>query len=334
MLHTSKIAQMRQSQNVNESGSKKRRQLPAILNRITQSDTSLLVRDFLEAVGSARALTAWLLFSSHEHKQLVELSIDSRNYTDHALNRAQCGLGAGALIGRTGAWRGPDAFRDDYAATKFLSKCAGLETGINLEAVAIASAIRAEDMCHKTNARLIQEAAGRVVIPDVVSRSFLSVTAKIASILGNVPTSFQDVGWSRGRTSSAYGDACAGLFKYSSRLDVTLSARSRGLDLVQQCPNWGAAVLDSDGPCTVLSQSMTVVRGNTMITVPKNAKTDRVICYEPHVNIRLQRQVGEYMSSRLRKHGVVLNDQTINQRRARLASKTGHLATLDRKSVV
>jgi hypothetical protein len=69
-----------------------------------------------------------------------------------------------------------------------------------------------------------------------------------------------------------------------------------------------------------------------MFTVPKSSKTDRIICYEPHLNIRLQRMVGEFMQRRLKFHGVDLRDQSINQRRAKLASKTGHLSTIDLRS--
>jgi hypothetical protein len=47
------------------------------------------------------------------------------------------------------------------------------------------------------------------------------------------------------------------------------------------------------------------------------------------MNIRLQLSVGAYIRSRLAKHGVNLDNQSINQRRARLGCKTGHLATID-----
>lgn len=66
-----------------------------------------------------------------------------------------------------------------------------------------------------------------------------------------------------------------------------------------------------------------------MITVPKSAKTDRVICYEPHMNIWLQLKVGTYLKGRLLRAGVNLRDQSVNQRRALISSRTGDYATID-----
>jgi hypothetical protein len=50
------------------------------------------------------------------------------------------------------------------------------------------------------------------------------------------------------------------------------------------------------------------------------------------MNIRLQLSVGRFIRDRLRYHGVDLSDQSINQRRAKLGSKTGHLSTIDLRS--
>jgi hypothetical protein len=81
----------------------------------------------------------------------------------------------------------------------------------------------------------------------------------------------------------------------------------------------------------MLGKALVPVEGNVMLTVAKNAKTDRVICYEPHMNIGLQLSVGSYISKRLKRVGVDLSRQDINQRRALLGSKTGHLSTIDLK---
>jgi hypothetical protein len=50
------------------------------------------------------------------------------------------------------------------------------------------------------------------------------------------------------------------------------------------------------------------------------------------MNIWLQLKLGRYIRSRLKKFGIDLDDQSINQRRAMLGSKTGHLSTVDLKS--
>jgi hypothetical protein len=66
-------------------------------------------------------------------------------------------------------------------------------------------------------------------------------------------------------------------------------------------------------------------------TVPKNAKTHRVIAKEPRANGFLQKGVGAYIRSRLKRVGINLDDQTQNQIGAFLAYDKG-LATLDLKA--
>lgn len=304
------------SRSLMELNTRKRRsrgESPSLLQHVKVLERNEIVREYLESLDSPRSLAVWLMFSNNEHKQLVEYSVDSRSYLE------VCLPGLPSL----------HDFRRDYAASKFLSKCVGLNTGIDLKGVAIASAFKAEDQCKSTNQRLILESKCLAVMPEVVQRNFFRITSKIASILGELPASFEDAGWSPGRTSSAWGAETASVFKYSSQLDVTLSARSKAVQLVRDSPIWGAGCLDAVGPVSVLQSAFITVKGNTMITVPKNAKTDRVICYEPHMNIRLQLAVGTYMKQRLSKHGVNLYDQSINQRRAKFASLYGSLATID-----
>jgi len=63
-------------------------------------------------------------------------------------------------------------------------------------------------------------------------------------------------------------------------------------------------------------------------TVPKNAKTERVIAVEPRGNSFLQKGIGSYIRSKLRTVGVNLDDQTRNQDLARRALSES-LVTLD-----
>jgi hypothetical protein len=72
-----------------------------------------------------------------------------------------------------------------------------------------------------------------------------------------------------------------------------------------------------------------VVRGSKVTTVPKDARSDRVIAIEPQLNMFFQKGIGGLMRSRLKQAGCDLNDQTINQRLALLGSREGNLATID-----
>jgi len=288
--------------------------------RVSASQRDAIICDFLECLGSPRALSTWLLYKYGEHRQLVEQRIDPHAYT----------------------YEDREKFRCDYAAVKFLSKCADLTTGIDTEAVAIASAREAEAACRATN-EWVRDAFRQPRVSG--APEFLALLAKtskiVERILGPLPPlnydSWEtegleewDVGFSPGRTTSAFGEHVASMYKYASRLDVTWSAQERAYQLVKGSPTWAAAALNADAICSALRNALNRVEGNVLITVPKNAKTDRVICYEPHLNVRMQLAVGRLIRVRLlRNAGVNLNDQSVNQRRARIAAQRGNLSTID-----
>lgn len=179
------------------------------------------------------------------------------------------------------------------------------------------------------------------------SSIFCRAKAIIADVLGDVPRwffeserrepsrfgdrrppepLFEDVGWSPGRTTSCSGDQVSHFGKYSGAPHVTVSARRYASGVMRDSPLWAESARISNDSCWAPN----LVGGNVMLTVPKNAKTDRVICYEPHMNIRLQLAVGGYIRRRLRACAQVdLDDQSVNRRRARSGSRTGRLATID-----
>lgn len=72
--------------------------------------------------------------------------------------------------------------------------------------------------------------------------------------------------------------------------------------------------------------------GARMTSVPKNSKTNRMIGIEPVGNMFLQKGVGAYIRRRLKRVGVDLNDQSLNQEAARYGSVMNTLATLDLSS--
>jgi len=69
--------------------------------------------------------------------------------------------------------------------------------------------------------------------------------------------------------------------------------------------------------------------GSKIVTVPKNAKTDRTIAIEPGLNLWFQKGIGTLLRRKLRFCGVDLDDQSHNQKRCRIASKFNNLATVD-----
>lgn len=75
-----------------------------------------------------------------------------------------------------------------------------------------------------------------------------------------------------------------------------------------------------------------VVPGNVMFTVPKKTDIDRVAAKEPDLNMFIQKGIGDFFRSSLRRIGINLNDQTKNQSLAHRGSVDGSLATLDLSS--
>lgn len=101
--------------------------------------------------------------------------------------------------------------------------------------------------------------------------------------------------------------------------------------------------LESYGPLfsqTLLSDLFSrrnTVRGNRVTTVPKNAKTDRLIALEPLLNAYLQKGAGSYLRSSLAYHsrgtcfaaGSGYDGQEHNRRLAQKGSLNSSLATID-----
>lgn len=76
-----------------------------------------------------------------------------------------------------------------------------------------------------------------------------------------------------------------------------------------------------------------VVAGSKLITVPKNAKTDRTICIEPDLNMYFQKGIGRVIRKRLQRWGLLKPDaQQYNAELAREGSAYGRLATVDLSS--
>lgn len=72
--------------------------------------------------------------------------------------------------------------------------------------------------------------------------------------------------------------------------------------------------------------------GNVMFTVPKSTTIDRAAAKEPEYNMYAQKAIGDFIRSKLKRVGINLNDQTHNQRLAKIGSLEGNLATVDLSS--
>lgn len=267
--------------------------------RTRGEDTSLSILSFFEALNTPKSLAAWLLFRSGEHKQLVDLDVNPADYIS------------------------VDAFRRDLAATSFLSKAKFLKIDVDKSAVALEKFKAAEEQCLRTNLRLLH--------PDLsdenirLNESLLSVMArKIDQCLGDLKMSdvVDKCGWGPGASFHLRGDDTSATNKFLRERGITHDLYPLHAEIASFAwPTWEYHCRTTGG--------YSLVAGGYLTTVPKNAKVDRVIAIEPGINLWYQKAIGRLIRSRLRRWGINLNSQEINQNLSRHASISGGMATID-----
>ena len=249
-------------------------------------------------VDSPVSLGAWLRFE-HDQLALAKMEINPRDYHD------------------------AEAFAADYLVVSFLSKWKGLKTGLDLEAEALSKFITSENICFKTNQRIRKARCEPI---DQFTATIISMARrKISALIG--PCSLFKIepwlGWGPGATYEiprrrAFVDTKMAELPFA----VTPAAEELFTSVVGCDLHWSQAV---KGTLT------TKVDRCRIAAVPKNAKTHRIIAVEPRANSFLQKGVGGYFRERLKRVGVNLDDQSLNQDGARRAFEEG-LATLDLKA--
>jgi hypothetical protein len=210
----------------------------------------------------------------------------------------------------------------------FLSKYPGFSWGNPREA-AVRSFHQSEKECELTNSRIRAH-----ITQGYESLSQMPYIRRAQEIIGNVlgRFSWQDVidfgRWGPGVTSSVKGLRLHASVKFGAQPDVTPAFAKTACNLVSACPSWSSLLIGVDYPkwaCPLPN----IVTGNRVTFVPKNAKTDRAIAIEPHLNIWFQLGIGRLIRMRLQKFGLDLDTQEVNQRLAALGSIDDSLSTID-----
>lgn len=219
-------------------------------------------------------------------------------------------------------------FRDDWLAVNLLRKANFLNLGVDRTAVAMEKFRMGELACAASNIRLVRPYVGPTCIGGPTVESVIhTARRKISALLGrfNWEQCSEFMGFSSGASVSLPRTKGDPWYKYQT-LEVTHDAKRVALAVVPSFfPLWDRYLRDSGMPL----DGVKPVLGNVVLTVPKNAKTERTIAKEPSVNMFLQRGIGGRLRKLLRRVGVNLNDQGHNQRLAHIAAKLGELATLD-----
>jgi hypothetical protein len=214
-----------------------------------------------------------------------------------------------------------DTFSRDYLCAELMSKFPCWDIGINRPAVALQKFTEVEEFltlldfsenplvsCHSKSARMraVEQTARR----------------KIERILG-------EFSWDEASSSFAFGPGAStslsrrrsdAAYKFGAeRPHMSYNAEILASALSKAHPTWRF--------------DASVVAGSKLVTVPKNAKTDRVICIEPDLNMYFQKGIGSCIRRRLQRWGLLTpKAQQINAELARVGSANGSLATVDLSS--
>jgi hypothetical protein len=286
------------------------------LTRTSKCDRDKVIENILFSIDSPRSLSVWLLYSNNEHEQLLSIpDIDFSIYP----------------------WVDHESLSKDYQATRLLSKAKFLSTRIDKRKIAMEKEIDAEDLCRSTNNFF---RIPSTELHALRSSSRLAKTRRyIARVLGDfdsfmsrVDGGHLDPGWTPGRNTLSFGNELSASEKFSKHIECTPASAGFVLKTIQRSPLWGQSALSADGPCSILFRGLSFTEGNVLTTVPKNSKTDRVICYEPNGNIWVQKIAGDYIRHRLAGFGCDLSDQSTNASLAKIGSRLHSFATIDLSS--
>jgi len=271
--------------------------------RVPEGVQSSAISMYLEGLDCPRALTVSILFREGEHEQLADLEFNPLHYNNIV------------------------ALRDSYAATKFLSKFKGLTFDRDLDEVALEKFKKFESLCKSTNDRFRNLALD----PKFQGKAVWlhnAIIRKIARILGDYSADelIEKPDWGPGASTLIKRRDASPAKKFRCETGITRDLYNLiPWEAIEVCfPLWANQLVDSGFPNFQV--------GNKVITVPKDASTNRVIAIEPGINLWFQKSIGEMVRSRLQRYGVDLRYQSRNQELARLGSVSLNLATIDLSS--
>jgi hypothetical protein len=212
----------------------------------------------------------------------------------------------------------------------FFSKRADLDLGIDREAVAYRKFEEAELLCKETNHIFDLRAKGEFSFRPCVERVLFYAQQKITRILGDLPAlQALKLKFGPGATTQVPRRNASSRRKLGETFACSGDLSGVVNYIIEEMPAW---VHFPQGEDNLAVGAVVEIHRSQLHFVPKTAKTDRAIAVEPSLNQMVQLSIGNYISSRLKRFGVDISDQTLNQRLAKEGSLTGALATLDLSS--
>jgi hypothetical protein len=217
--------------------------------------------------------------------------------------------------------------KTDYLKAEILSKYVSAETDppIVRRTRAINKWLATEAENEATNDRLLITPEEYNILPRVTFISFIEWCRHyIRDVIGDTPPVDALIGsFSGGASTSRSRTSSQPSSKYLGKAHVTARCLDIFSSIEDEMPGW-LAEGDRLKP--------EIVIGNVLFTVPKKTDIDRVACKEPDLNMFIQKGIGNYFRKCLRRAGINLNDQSINQSLAHEGSVSGKLCTLDLSS--
>lgn len=225
----------------------------------------------------------------------------------------------------------PREFLPEYWAVESFSKTP-IDIGVDRERAALTGFLEAEDLCKAVTSQLVF-APLSASVPESLRGLIRRVQRRIKWLVSDIcPMEvIQRARWSGGATSSLSASLSNPQNKWGLATHTT-SGTTWWLQL------WNSKF------CDQAFRNWEVVECNRVLTVPKNAKTDRVIAAEPDWNMFFQLGMGACIRRRLQRVGLLrvprngepptslTEAQTRQKYLARVGSRDGSYATIDLKA--
>lgn len=217
------------------------------------------------------------------------------------------------------------SFALDYACANYLRKLNLPGDKIVLHQEAWTRSLITEKHVEAANLRLSSVTG--------VEGILLYAKRKIGEILGpfNLQELAASVGWGKGSTSTIKSvDATLDSKITTVPFAVSSSCRPLAQAFLQNALAWNRAALgpEVEGPMCWTSASFDIQEQSKFDTVDKDATKRRGIDIQATFNLFFQKGIGSMIRKRLKKEGIDLDDQSINQRLAQKAQAL-FLATVD-----
>ena len=272
-----------------------------------------VVKPYLMSLDSPRSLTIWILLRYAEHAQIANMTVSPLDYAQK------------------------EDFLSAYRATGLLSKFPDLiSEDLDPRSKAIESFKQAEDQCAQTNATYPSHLTGPALWVNHEARKI------VYAVLGSTPFSSswrketfnEGCVWGPGSTSSSKGRYVSLADKFLAKPELTASLHHLVpvSSLLNLSHRWQEHHCSNSVYPGEFAVTPTIVGGNKVTFVRKNAKTDRSIAVEPHLNALVQHGCGKLIRKLMQRHGLNLDSNSRNIELARLGSIDGSYSTLDLKA--